>query len=264
MNEITIKEKLTLMREGHSLESINEYINEAAKDAGDIFLESVVSDIGYIIESDNDDVKKTKSKKVIEWLIKKIDQLIAFIKEKYLILKSKIFKGKGPNGVAFQMHEKVFEGKDGIDEILNKLSSLASGNGIEKFNNDEVDSDNNTLNIKDKLLKELLGLNYNGKNIHHNLRETLLGDIKTYKFTEKSYSDKVSKASDDCQKQQQELIKILERLKQNLHSGDHLPIYNELLYTASQLTAVLKVNGYTISDAIDKMNGITSDNKTDN
>jgi hypothetical protein len=272
MNEITIQEKLILIREGYSLESINEYINEAAKDTGDIFLESVISDINYmtettleyLTENDNEEAKKNRFKKMLDWLIAKVNQFIALIKEKFNIIKEKIIKKKNetkfedatPNGATFIMYDKVFEGTDKLNEVIDGLLHLFLSPDPTVAEGKTVDT------LYPELFKSILK-NYSGNT--EIVRDVVIGKMERYEFNDKSYVDKMIKIVEDIPKLQDKIQKIGDMLKSSLahirttdygnDSVDMLTYFTALLTIAVHIRQCIAIHADATIFAMDKLTG---------
>jgi gas vesicle protein len=85
MNQISVPEKLRLIREGHTIDT-----NTSSKEFNDVFLESVTESFNYITEMSLEYLTETdgnkwveRMKKMIQWIREKISQLMQWIKSKF-------------------------------------------------------------------------------------------------------------------------------------------------------------------------------------
>jgi hypothetical protein len=198
MENVTIKEKLTLMREGYSLIDINNYINESSKTIGDIFLESTISDINFItestiefmVENDNVDAAKNRLKKMLDWLMNKMQQIMTWIKEKFASKFKKVHK-EDIKEEKFEdvsreetIHEKLVNGQFDPGKYMKNLQDLTDDFIMNKKYMEYTDAE-----LKNLMLKKLLDTNtiYNIDSDY--ITDTILGPKKKYTIDKKFVSE---------------------------------------------------------------------------
>jgi DNA-binding transcriptional MerR regulator len=289
MNEITIKEKLTLMREGYSLESINEYINESAKDTGTIFLESLYGDIGnirYLMEADvpddtPDDKTETKQEeksesksssakarmaKMIQWIRDKLAHFLQFLKEKLKGLKEMIIEfknrvktkiGKASSGEFF-MYDKVFDGTSKISEVFTKSANMASADNVEKYSGKSANQ------IHELILEEVMGethMDFGDFTAH------ILGKKKLYKINGETDAGKLIRFLEESETYEGQLIKMGETMAEKIHSVDFddakfmdsVNYYTGVFMIMTSITSVIRINIKMVAEALHKITGAGQD-----
>jgi ElaB/YqjD/DUF883 family membrane-anchored ribosome-binding protein/soluble cytochrome b562 len=200
---LSIPEKLKLIREGSSLENVNVSINENF----DSMLESISLDINFIIEStiefmiesDDDSSIKNKLKKMIDWLISKVKQFFSWIKQKLHDRKKKINdtadkyrSGKVTvevNEVGVGIHQKVLTNTVNINSIIDKIHEYANNqlnliNKGEEVNNDHLEDILKIIGVKDNNFKsyetELLGKDDGNIKINNSNAKEIVNKMKTF------------------------------------------------------------------------------------